>query len=507
MSQMDGANDEAAERKRSTTAAASNCTATADGGGRRTESRAAKQAVVLIHGMGEQRPMDTIKSFVRTVWELDDSVWADRLPNPAKVWSKPDDRTGSLELRRITTRESRPGGSFPSGVRTDFYELYWADLSAGSTWDQFIGWFRFLLLRPPNRIPREVLAVWALLVVASVAVALLGSLGLVPDAVWKNQAPAWLDQKAVIAIFAAGGAALHCAATRSFGRVARYTRAEPDNIAARAAIRKRGLDLLRALHGDRTYARVVLVGHSLGAILAHDLLSYFWAERLQARTFEQGSAAFAALKDIEETARALELEPTDDRRVAFVAAQAALRRSVAAKAYDPKRPDDAWLISDLVTLGSPLAHAEFLLAKSMEDLHERQSGRELPVCPPFRETLDPHVLAAAEEMRCLPIAVPPEATRLMVFPDAAGQGRWILHHAACFAMVRWTNLYDRPRFVALGDLIGGPAAPQFGPGIVDLDLSLIDRPSWRFTHTRYWASDQPSARQEALRAAVNLLDT
>jgi hypothetical protein len=29
-----------------------------------------KQAVVVIHGMGEQRPMDTLRGFVRTVWEL-----------------------------------------------------------------------------------------------------------------------------------------------------------------------------------------------------------------------------------------------------------------------------------------------------------------------------------------------------------------------------------------------------------------------------------------------------
>ena len=29
-----------------------------------------KQAIVVVHGMGEQMPMDTIKSFVRAAWEL-----------------------------------------------------------------------------------------------------------------------------------------------------------------------------------------------------------------------------------------------------------------------------------------------------------------------------------------------------------------------------------------------------------------------------------------------------
>ena len=66
------------------------------------------QAVVVIHGMGEQIPMDTIKGFVDAVWQKDDAITANGLPNPTEVWSKPDARTGSLELRRITTaREHR----------------------------------------------------------------------------------------------------------------------------------------------------------------------------------------------------------------------------------------------------------------------------------------------------------------------------------------------------------------------------------------------------------------
>jgi hypothetical protein len=65
-----------------------------------------KQAIVIIHGMGEQMPMDTIKGFVRAVWETDAIVGANGLPNPAEVRTKPDVRTGSLELRRITTGQS-----------------------------------------------------------------------------------------------------------------------------------------------------------------------------------------------------------------------------------------------------------------------------------------------------------------------------------------------------------------------------------------------------------------
>jgi len=64
------------------------------------------QAVVVIHGMGEQIPMDTIKGFIDAAWQKCDVITANGLPDPTEVWSKPDARTGSLELRRITTRES-----------------------------------------------------------------------------------------------------------------------------------------------------------------------------------------------------------------------------------------------------------------------------------------------------------------------------------------------------------------------------------------------------------------
>src|SRR5499427_391780 len=137
------------------------------------------QAVVVIHGMGEQRPMDTIKAFVKAVWETDAVITANKLPHPVQVWSKPDVRTGSLELRRITTRESIPSASFPHGVRTDFYELYWADLTAGSTWDQFTGWVRGLLLRPLARVPKDVRSAWVALWIATLCVAAITILALV----------------------------------------------------------------------------------------------------------------------------------------------------------------------------------------------------------------------------------------------------------------------------------------------------------------------------------------
>lgn len=464
-----------------------------------------KQAVVLIHGMGEQIPMDTIKSFVSTLWEHDPSVAA---PRPAgggvnPVWSKPDERTGSLELRRLTTQESLKSQAFPRGVRTDFYELYWADLTAGSTWDQFVGWVRYLLFRPLSKVPRDVRSAWFALWFASLVVVGLGALALVPEAVWTAHMPAWLPRALVVA--AAGGllVAIHRVAAQTFGRVVRYTRADPDNVAARAAVRARGLALLRALHADATYSRVVVVGHSLGTILAYDLVSYFWAEQDAARTVEEGTPTFEAFRKVEGAAATLGGAQSSATRSAFIAAQTEFRRQLWTRTTRADVPRRRWLISDLVTLGSPLTHAEFLLAKDDADLSRRQTGRELPCCPPVRESLDAKVKAKAISAR---LVAPGQGDgKLMAYPGKAPKS-WILHHAAPFAAVRWTNVFDPSRLVFQGDVISGPLATHFGPAVTDVNLAQIDRQATSFSHTRYWDLGQSDARVTAVRKAVNLLD-
>ena len=59
-------------------------------------TRTTRQAVLLIHGIGEQRPMDTLRSFVRAVWTLDTDIHHPFAGHD--VWSKPDsvDHNGNL---------------------------------------------------------------------------------------------------------------------------------------------------------------------------------------------------------------------------------------------------------------------------------------------------------------------------------------------------------------------------------------------------------------------------
>ncbi len=407
----------------------------------------------MIHGMGEQRPMDTIKAFVKAVWETDAVITANKLPHPTQVWSKPDIRTGSLELRRITTRESIASASFPHGVRTDFYELYWADLTAGSTWDQFTGWVRGLLLRPVSRVPPDVRSAWVVLWIATLAVIALAGLAAVPADAWRKIGAGWLaDWHWLLAAVAAALAMwLHKTATATFGRVVRYTKADPDNIAARQAVRERGLKLLNSLHEGNYY------------------------------------------KD------------------QYYAAQRRLRVALAARpappAHDPQAtPDPRWLITDFVTLGSPLAHAEFLIAASAEDLARRKFERELPQSPPLREDLDPNVFRLAQATGKLPVGVDFKISKLISFPPPSAPHVWEVHHAAPFAVVRWINVYDTASLVFRGDIIGGPLASEFGPAIIDIDLKSLRGQSHSFTHTKYWAIDGEPTHIDVLRSAVNLLD-
>ena len=144
--------------------------------------------------------------------------------------------------------------------------------------------------------------------------------------------------------------------------------------------------------------------------------------------------------------------------------------------------DARWLITDLITVGSPLGYAEFLMAKSRDDLCQRQKDREYPTIPPLREELDPIYRADAERAG---FPIDPKQPKLLAFPF--GQRKWQLHHASPFAAVRWTNIHDPACLIAFGDLISSPVGPAFGPAAIDINLKELRGQSWHFTHTKYWS--------------------
>jgi hypothetical protein len=93
-----------------------------------------KRAVVVIHGIGSQTPLDTLRGLVEAVWHQDQSLtpnWATQ-----QSWVKPEDLSEGFELRRITTSRDK------FGLRTDFFEFYWAHQMEGTRLSSVLWWFR-----------------------------------------------------------------------------------------------------------------------------------------------------------------------------------------------------------------------------------------------------------------------------------------------------------------------------------------------------------------------------
>lgn len=514
-----------------------------------------KTAVVVIHGIGEQRPLETLRGFVETVYRRDQVLASMPVGKSGMldVSIVPDDVTGSAELRRITTLSDGPQ------KRTDFFEFYWADIMDGTPLDMVTGWIKMLVLRSPWRLPRarKVRRAWGLLalVVGVVAVAglvavnpsvaetvqswgaidwlggllngarlwigwifaviggvlLVGSImraqgkmskvglgpplisGLIGVALWVL--PEMLADSITFwagALTAGVAAAMQRVIGPYAGDVARYVRATPRTVERRRQVRERGVALLEALHRKRQkgppledftqgedgnpplYDRVIIVGHSLGTIIAYDILQLFW-EKYGPTHHQRWDAGDATVQSaLDECDGYVKQAWGEERKnidlAGFEAAQArlfALLRDV--------RPH--WRISDLITLGSPLTHAEFLLADSQEEVDQAFAERRFATSPPRPDLM--------------------QDSMLYPVPDGTENPPRYPHFAAQFAAVRWTNIYDENDSPLLGDLISGQLSQSdlYGPGISDRRVK-IKRPGWPgplrrlFTHTLYWAWHQ-----------------
>ena len=475
-----------------------------------------KVAIVVTHGMGEQIPMETLRGFVEAAWVTNKAAQWPATPADEKaedIWFMPDGTAGSLELRRITTRWTKPqASSTERGPRADFFEFYWADLAEGTTVEEVWDWIQILLLRWPSQVPNGLMGIWIALWAASAIILIVSALALSP---WPG---GWWH--AVFAIAAAGfGYIMKRLISPYLGDVARYVRADPRNIAMRHDIRERGLKLLQDLHDTKSYERIIMVAHSLGSIIAYDLVSLFWATRRDALVVhEEDDPVFQKLRAVETAAHSL-AAATDANRVdlmqAYREAQRSLRLAMRSGGEDgtgrPREPTEEWLISDLVTLGSPLTHAPFLLARDAKDLSDKIGDWLFPTnCPQFQ------VIQTEQSRKIHDRPAPPPTAAVLGPPQGLFSyflrppKTWSLHHAAPFAAVRWTNIYDTHRPILRGDIISGPLAPVFGAGIRDIDLKDLRGQSPVFSHTLYWAlapGGGPMPHIDALRKAIDLPDT
>ncbi len=502
-----------------------------------------RQAIVIVHGQGEQRPMGTIRDFVRVLWQKNPELNAPGETNDTErdIWIVPDDKSGLYELQRITTPEH-------NGRRSDFFELYYADLLNATPLRNLWRWVQRLLWVDPAYVPAHMRWPWAVFWILTVLtiISALSTLLALPKLLqldWYDHftsadaqrghiisltglalilLPKFVRQMAfikripsqmLILVVAIGvldsfgwnghvinlmvlGWLAYLADTMLlpyFGDAASYLSAQTETVQSRQGVRNRGLALLKALHEDPEYDRVIVIAHSLGSVLAYDLLHILWHEVGPTKDNPPDADAIAALHAIDTFVATQADDGWDNQTLAqFQALQwqvfTALRKQ---KGKPGTEALSGWKISDLITLGSPLSSAEFLITDGRDDFKRMKTERVLPTAPPQ----------------------PYNKTHGAIYPDAEKGD--VAHHAAVFSTVRWTNLYDRfdsPLFL-LGDAISGPLAgkDQFGPGICDVDVEIHwGRLGWRlFTHNFYWTDtaregDPPAPHITSFRAAVGL---
>ena len=453
-----------------------------------------RQAVVVIHGIGEQKPMKTLRAFVDTLFD----AWLGATPRPSwwervngrrrhpeqepppRFFSKPDRLTDTLELRRLSSRPP----NVP--IQTDFYELYWAHLMQGTVWSHIVAWLRVLMFRVPIGAHVRVKLMW---------VASWGAFAAIAYLAFQNRltfsTPEFLGYGAAgvlawVVIRALGGLGLSYV-----GDAARYLSPRPQNIDARKNIRNAVIQLLTKLHEESPirYGRIIVVGHSLGSVIAYDALTHLWQQRhstiAKPRPFDQPK-----METVRKAGTSL-----DEAAVNPTAASATVdclldKYRIAQRELLAEQQELGvnWRISDLVTLGSPLAHACFLLADDRLEWQDLLHQRVYPTSPPQLE--DPR-----DEN---------QLTKHFAFTDANNFKLMILHHAALFACTRWTNLYFP------SDPIGGKVAgsKNFGYGIKDVPLVPIGwLTNWApVSHTRYWDRSETEAVR-ALWEALDLADS
>lgn len=428
-----------------------------------------KQAVLLIHGVGEQRPMDTLRGFVDTVWTSHTEI--QNAYAGGGMWSKPDSVSEGFELRRLTTPQNT------ARIRTDFFEFYWAHLMHGTSYGHLFAWARSLLWRNPATVPRHLRSIYWVLIVAAIVAIGFAVYGVVSAGRGENPLiPAWISGLLSLAIVPVVGLVLR----NIVGDAARYLHVAPTNIQRRHEIRQGGAKLLTALH-QRGYERIVVVGHSLGSVIGYDILTHGWAAVHADHT--PGAAKTDALDALER----LVVDPTpQDTTQVFWRTQRQYVDELQANG-------NPWRVTDFITLGSPLAHADILLAKDRAELTKKQDDREFPTCPPRTETVQ-RGRRPLERFSFEPDGKPTNPFR-------------VAHHAAVFAATRWTNLYFPCRFMIWGDLVGGPLASLFGRYVRDIAVKTRLR-GGLLSHTLYWTQQRgkDNTHADTLRDVLNLLD-
>ncbi|MEJ8476962.1 hypothetical protein [Roseibium algae] len=422
-----------------------------------------RQAVVIVHGMGEQRPLDMLNRFIDAA--IPGPTVIDEKQDLPVYYSRPAPESESYEAKSYLARET---SKYP---QTEFFEYHWSHMMQGNKLSDIWDTFQRILFTPIWNVPSGLRVVW------------LAFWALILWVLWyiADGTLAWdsLSVEKIISLIAGGGVLagllswamtkfLPGKITASFVDVVRYLDTSPRSYSVRKNIRRGMIEFLESLHTSGRYDRIIVVAHSLGAYVAYDGISYLWTKMNQDHVLP--------LEDGQQDHHETKIDPEVLVRFESEAAELLKDDNRDPKAYRDLQRElwaahraagNPWLITDFVTAGTPMCMAEKLLTKNEDEFRVRQKRRDIASCPPLPD---------------LPGA---KKKGLFSYPYKGGD---VLYHAAPFAIVRWSNMWFPAHLGFFGDWFGGPLARLFGAGIQDHPLNGNDwkrfLPAW--AHTLYF---------------------
>jgi hypothetical protein len=283
------------------------------------------------------------------------------------------------------------------------------------------------------------------------------------------------------------------------GDAARYFRNSPANVSVRREIRRQAVSTLQALHLSGNYDRIIVVAHSLGAVVAYDMLRAYYS-RIN-RALPNPSLLGQDFVDVDRGNLGKSAAREAGRKIIEHMAQVVDEARWRIANGNP-RPEDkklrAWLVTDFVTLGSPLTHALYLMCRGktepelQADFDQRTREREFPTCPPRKIDKD-----------------------LQLTFESSNDHMRYFHHGGQFALTRWTNIYFPASQLLWGDAIGGEVGPVFqdpdsSSNVADIPVyTSSSKTSNFFAHTLYWdvKYGDSAPHIQALKRALDLGDT
>ncbi|WP_454824482.1 hypothetical protein [Paraburkholderia xenovorans] len=405
-----------------------------------------KQAIVLIHGIGEQRPMDTATAFAETI------------SGGSEIFYNPSHFGLQGEISRISIGKGR------YRPKTDIYEYYWAHEFRDNKISTINNWFFHLFLACTKKLfcnkasrgdtplasffkmSKELLVVVAGLVYGLITLLVAASLIRASHSL-TSLVTVMLIEFAIYKIFLSN---------LLFGYLAdaaKYLSNHPDNISARERVRSGAIDLIRSLNESDEYDRVMVVGHSLGSVIGSDALTHYWHE--VCHSMEHHPSGRTTLKQ-----RHSDLMNYIKAFNANIGTIGELQKRQRLMREALCEGGGNWKISDFVSVGSPLSFANFLLARNDEDFRARTDvTRELLLCPPTGGE-DKHLIHKNVTLA--------DGVRGSLYPTS-----W-----SAFLYTRWTNIYGSK------DLVGGPVAPLYGKAVMDI---CVESSSHLAAHVEYFA--------------------